>query len=615
MVASSLGSVKAWTNRHVAGIAVLAILAGFCPRARAFDLPDFSVELYSRDGIFLANDERSSLLEALAALASNFAGSALVDDDLREKALTLALGLDPLHYHSRQAIRALARGTMPDHTPFFDNLPALSETLWSTGTRLAQPPVDPEEKRLAKYLLELALVTHPDPPAERLTAFGRVCGSEAPDWKNAITLHRDSNPSTARASSLFRRAMGKVESEQREMVGAPIQPQLRPETKSPEPTLPRPDFAPVSRSLNVVRWANFESGVPLAGTVSLTLRLPDSGTESRWLVEKLTQHQLLPFLSSDLDLPVTGLEIPAGMAKEKGWNWPEGVLGEVRFIPERPIDGQRRLHDSSATLPAIVLAESVLSNKTINPDFVLLGDIDPISGVARFDGRIIPQIEAAPATGGKYLLVPDGAVAALISHVKSSGALDLLFTHELIAYANAGDAAARLLNPTGTDLSSASAIFAEIEGAKQRMPLPELARNPSAQDRLRSLLAACPQHLSARVMLDYGGTPMSETETIAAFGAKVHAIIAPLLVLEDSTRTDGDAGTGIGTGFLKLRGECPPAAKNLLDSAEDVQEAAALYLQFTNTETSLAAQRLRETRDAIDKYRAARTSLGLGNSE
>ncbi len=49
------------------------LLASLAPGAvRAYDPPDFSAELFAADGILLAEDERSSLLEALAAIASNF---------------------------------------------------------------------------------------------------------------------------------------------------------------------------------------------------------------------------------------------------------------------------------------------------------------------------------------------------------------------------------------------------------------------------------------------------------------------------------------------------------------------------------------------------------------
>lgn len=590
-------------------LALFASLALACGPAAAFEVPDFSAELFSRDGVFLASDERSSVLEALAALASNFAGSTMVDDDLREKALALALALDPLHYHSRLALRALEKGGLPERTPFFDSLPALSETLWSTGMHLSEIPVDPEEKRLAIPLLELSLLTHPDPPTERLATLGRISGGEAPAWEKALKLSRENNPSTGRAANLYRRALGRAEDEQRAQERAEAKPDPR-SMPADEPA-PRPSFEPVTRTLATVRWLNYESGHAQPGTVTLTLRAPDGGTERRWLEEKTAAADLLPLLASERDLPVTGLEIPRSLVVEKNWTWPAGVLAETSFASDLPWPGPRRLLDASATLPALVLAEAALTGSNPNPDFILLGDADRASGEARLLGRAVPQIEVARNRGGRYLLVPEAAFAELFSHVRESGSLDLLFGPELIAYSTASEAAGRLLQPTGDDLAAADAILTEIKTASQRMPLPELARLPSAQERLRSLLAACPAHLSARIMLDYGQTPPTEKEVLRLFAGKVHAIVEPFLVLAGADLAEADAGTGVGTVFLKLRTECPSAARNLLDAAEDVHEAAALYQQFANKTSSLAVQRLRETRTAIARYEAERSALGL----
>ena len=109
--------------------------------------------------------------EALAAIASNFPGHPSVDSDLREKALALSLRLNPLHLHSRLAHSALLNGTTPEKTAYFDSLSAVSETLWTTAKRLTKTPTDPEERKLAPYVMELSLLTQPSPPIERVRLF------------------------------------------------------------------------------------------------------------------------------------------------------------------------------------------------------------------------------------------------------------------------------------------------------------------------------------------------------------------------------------------------------------------------------------------------------------
>lgn len=600
------------TERRLAPkwIALVAVLAPAFGIASAFDAPDTGVELFARDGIFLPEDERSSLLEALAAIASNFPASSLVDDDLREKALAVALGLDPLHYHSRAALRELVKGTMPQQTPFFDSLPAISENLWSVGNRLSQAPVDPEEKRLAVRLLELSLVTHPDPPADRLAAYARICGDEAPDWKEAVKLHRESNPSTARASSLFRRALNRVEHEA-EKADAKMDPERVEEKPSPLPA-----FEPVTRSLWTVRRSRYDFGSAISGTLSLTLRSPTGASERRWLVELTQEGITLPLYASASDIPLTGPEISVWVAEKRNWDWPVGVLAGANFTTDQVLPGPlEQMLITDVTLPAFILLDAVFTRREVNPEFILTGEAQPLVGASHLDNRIFRDFAAALGTSAKYVLVPETAYGRILEQVKKDGSLDQFFKKEFISYSDAVQASDRMLSATGEDLLAASAIFAEIAGASQRMPLPELARNPSAQDRLRALIAACPSHLSARVMLDYGLTPPSEGDAIGMFARKLHAIVEPLLSLEESTVSTSDAGDSIGTAFLKLRGECPPAARNLLDAAEDVHEAAGVYLQFTNTSSSMAAQRLRETREAIAKYRAERSKFGLGDPE
>ena len=178
--------------------------------ARAYDLPEIGPGLFSADGVFLNQEDPSTLLDAPSAIGSTFCGNARVDDDLREKSLALALRLDPLHDHSRVAHRELAKGATPPPTGFFDTLASVSETLWTIGNRLAGPPLDPEERRLARYLLELSLLTHPEPPADRLEAFAAVCDGQAPEWETAVRLQHDTNRSTERALVLFRESVERL---------------------------------------------------------------------------------------------------------------------------------------------------------------------------------------------------------------------------------------------------------------------------------------------------------------------------------------------------------------------------------------------------------------------
>lgn len=607
------------------------LLASVAPVAvRAYDPPDFSVELFAADGILLAEDERSSLLEALAAIASNFPGNSRVDDDLREKALALALQLDPLHPASRTAHRELSLGATPKPVPGFDSLASVSEILWSIGKRLAEPPLDPEERRLAPLLLELSLLTHPEPPDERLADFAGIAGREPLPWKDAVRLQREENTSTARARDLFenaqeqfrerRRALAAAGAENRSTgsPSAPSAPSTAPDSSGSAPsspmTLASPRSAPVetvSASLMSVREVVAVESGPLAGRITLTLREPRGGLEREYLAGP-GGGLPYPLIPSPEAIPLDGITVPPAAAAGKSWDWPAGAIGVVRFDPETVPDAPRRLLRAGALLPTLVLLESLLGKKATSETIVLLGEIDPESMQITVQGDPVATIEAAAATGRPYVLVPESAFEALVSYLQTSQRLDLLFRSELIAYKDLAGAVARVTMTDDPALAAASAEFAKIKEVSKGFALPDLARIPSAQDKLRGILAQCPDHLSARAMLEFGTRPLTAEIQKSRFVAEIDAIVQPFSAFDDDS-TDRQAllarVDAASAQFLRLRAQTPLEARNLLGAAEDLVEAMELYLQITNKGTSIGQQRLREARAAIDLYRAERAKL------
>jgi hypothetical protein len=596
---------------------------------RAYDPPEIGPGLFSADGIFLAPEDRSSLLEALAAIGSNFNGNARVDDDLREKSLALALRLDPLHYHSRVAHRELAKGATPPSTAFFDSLASVSETLWTIGNRLAAPPLDPEEHRLAGYLLELSLLTHPEPPADRLETFAAVCDRHAPEWEAAVKLQRDSNRSTERAHALFRESVERLREKRRETTVAmradppgstSATTPTAPGTDIPPSRPPRtalPQIEPVTASLATVRQVIGVEQTPVGGTVSMTLRNPVNALERERLLESTTPPTL-PIIPSDEDLILNPFSLPNTALP--GISWAAGAIGEIRFTPTVDPAGPRRLLRADAILPALVLAESVLTKKPVNPDFVLLGEIDPATLQVTLPGDALSTLAAAAALNRPYVLVPATVGESLVAYLQKSNQLELLFRTELIGYTDSTDAISRLTTPTEPALTSASAVFTAIEEVSlrpdpaTRVTLQDLARIPSAQEKLRGILASVPTHLSAWAMLEYGTRPVTPEIQLFQFSSRIDQVVKPFLVLETTDEDDRNLLSLIeecDSQFLKLRADTPVEARNLLGAAEDLVEAAERYLTMTNKTTSIGDQRLRETRTAIAAFKAERTKLGL----
>ena len=599
--------------------------------ALAYDAPDPAKPLFSADGIFLSSEDRSSLLEALAAIASNFPGNPRIDDDLREKALAIALTLDPLHHHSRAAQQELLIRATPKPTSFFNNLASVSETLWTIGNRLAESPPDPEEKRLAPYLLELSLLTHPDPPADRLVTFARVTERNAPVWEPALKLQRDNNRSTEKAHSLFREAVDRYREERRQTAlaakgpapasangtmipGTPSLPTL-PNGNVPRPS-PKKEMEPIAASLSAVSQVRAIASAPVAGTVTLTLRSPRNSSEREWLAGHAPGT--FPLVGSEEDIPLDEFALPLSALPARTGAWPEGALAEVRFSPLTQIPGPRRFLRAQPLLSTLALLESVLTGSTINPDFVLVAEIDPSSLNLVTPPALTAAIERAAVPGKPYILLPASVFEELVTLAQLSENLDFLFRSELIACENTATVVSRLNMPLDPALEAASAVFDEIEAVSrredpaQRMTLSDLARNSAAQEKLRAILATFPDHLSARIMLEFGTRPIPASLLLSRFVSRVDTTVEPFLVLEDQEdELSGmkDKLEGSKTQFLKLRAEAPPEARDLVGAAEDLVAAAEAYLLTTNKTTSMGAQKLRETRTTIAAYKAERAKF------
>lgn len=615
--------------------------------AIAYDSPDFDAGVFARDGIFLAEDQKKNLLEALAALASDFSTSPRVDDDLREKALGIALRIDPMHAPSRLAHRAFARGETPAATNFFDTLSAVSETLWTHAVQLASPPLEPEHLRLAPFLMELSLLTHAAPSDERLAVFAGIANGKNLTWGTFLSLQPEDNPSTGRAQFLrqegviilsrqekkeneaIRTAAATPSSDRPDLAANTTDPAVAPGLTVMTPSLSpdRPDrpaqMEPVVASLPVVRLIEAVESKPAVGVFTLTMRSPAGRAERQMLglpvgsdaVPNSAPAPLLPLVPSRESIAFESLEIPAPLAASQNWKWPAGVLGEVAFSATTPLPGPLRLIRTRALLPSVVLIDSLLRKAPLNDQMILSGEIDPISSEIVLPGGVIATIEtAAGGMKGKYLLVPESAAQELIAVLVKTGQLDLLFSNELLSYTTLAEVITHVSSPTPETLSAASVIFREIEAVSTRMPLTDLARNAKVMERLESILATNPEHLSARAMLEFGRLPESPEMRNTLSATRINDIVTPLFRLEDPTADLNALALQLDPAKLelsRLRTDVPPDVRDFHAAGEVFLDACELYLDLTNKGTALGLQRLRESKKARSVFEERGTSLGL----
>tara|TARA_R110000850_G_scaffold202967_2_gene329059 strand:+ start:5667 stop:7523 length:1857 start_codon:yes stop_codon:yes gene_type:complete len=592
--------------------------------SRGYDAPDFDYDLFSADGIFFEKSEQESLLEALASIASNFHGQSNVDDDLREKAVFIALNIEPLHYNSRLAHLALSRGEIPESTSYFvDSLSAVSEALWTASSHLRSRPIEPEHGKLVPYLMEISLTIHPDPPIDRLKDYAKATRGRELQWSKFTQLDPITNKSTVRSNMLFKEAQTHLSS--------PSSPKKSPSGQSPPDSVTTnekipdkssvvsslADFEPISRSVASVRYVDSEPGLALAGQVTLTIRLPENASERELFLLPPGADPTLPpplplFASSEGD-SLTMIEVPREFANiHKSWTL--GTVGEFLF----ETDGALPVGKTELRFPAMVLLKAALTGAVINPDIILAGDFTANGSPLILNGPVNETIEAARQLEQPYLMLPESARDDLLSYLRSSERLELLFGTELIAFSSRYEVVNRTISPTLPGWLEASEAFAEIEAVSGKMALADLARNARVQERLQGILELVPNHISAWAMLEFGKEPASNGIETDGTSQEIARLIQPYFELRSESpdintlRQNFEAAE---IGLSRLRRNVPLELRSYLSSAEDALQIIEPYLYLSNRDTSTATQKLGDVNEALARVATERAKLGLSPPE
>jgi hypothetical protein len=465
--------------------------------------------------------------------------------------------------------------------------------------------------------MEVSLLTHPEPPVTRLETFAAKTDSRDLQWGRFLKLQPRPNGSTARAESLLKEGLDLLRENRRKDPAKPDKMTDLTTTTDPpvKPDRPRPpEFDPINRSVAAIRAVKvIDELKPVIGTVSLTIRTPAKSAE-RLLLNGETPVPAFPLVPSEQATPVDGLTIPANFSLATAWSWPAGTLGEVGFWPLSQSPGARRLVTAGVFLPTVVLVEGALKNLTVNDEFLLAGDLNPDTLAPSLPGGVIETLTVASTSGRKYLLVPASVKDELVELLLKSNQLEILFSPELISYTTPEEVVSRVFSPTAPSITEASTIFAEIKAVSERMPLPDLARNAKVQERLESILASCPDHLSARVMLEFGRRPITAEMRLLQLSGKIDAVVMPFLTMDEAETNQSLLKEQVEAAQLslsRLRTDIPLEGREFLSAAEDLVDAVEEYLSLTNKDTSIAIQRKREMTEAIATYTSRRILVGL----
>ncbi|NRB75648.1 MAG: hypothetical protein HRU46_14895 [Verrucomicrobiales bacterium] len=620
-------------------------------RAESYDAPDFDYIAFQRDGVFLETSDQESLLEALAAVACNFANKPKVDDDIREKALAIALRIEPLHYNSRQAHQALVSGETPPATPYFDTLSRVSETLWSTSSRLRSDPVEPEEKKLSGYLMEISLALHPDPPAERLREYAAATKGRPLLWKNFVTLDAIENRSTSRTDSLRREAMDLLK-RPRTVISTGTNPSTIPSvatdlppsdgpnhskvaegSKGMQPDLtdrsgtePSPadlsDFEPISRTMQMIRNVRSVANTAMAGSLTINIRPAVTQAEKELLLppEGSSPQTVSPLpLYPTPDGPsLEDIQMPRSILGETELEWTDGTIGELTFESEQEPPGPWQTCNIPVRTPVIALLQAALSDGKINQDIALAGDSNSSEENPRIEGNLEEYLIAAKSLDQPYLLIPADVGTDLMAYLNETQDLSVLFEPELMMYTTRSAAISKMTSPTPDAWITASESFTEIKDVSERMALVDLARNAKVQERLEAILEVAPLHLSAWAMLEFGKSSPDAGSVASApdVTEKISDLMAPYFALRGSDPDLNDLRQRFDQaerGLSEVRQNLPLELRRYQAAAEDALEAIDDYLSLSNRDTSIGIQKLNLVNEALQRVAAERAELDLAN--
>lgn len=581
---------------------------------RAFDEPIYNRVSFSADGIFIEGQEKESLLGALVAIASNFSGQSKIDEDLKEKALAVALNLSPLHYQSRAAYSSLTRGESPEPTPYFKTLSSVSELLWNNASRMMKAPVEPEEQKLAALLLDLSLILHPDPPDERIIKLAEATSGKPVPWADFIVLQPDYSRSASRSEFFMNEGKELLRAQKSKLAA------IAPVTPKPDKTKPAPDqpimpatelsgFTPISRSLPAVVKVTAIDESFAAGNFDFTLRNPRGDVERQRFpfvgVEAPEAYPTLPILADAEGIPVPPIRISPNFLEKNGLAWPADAIGIFRFSTEDQLPGPRSQCQIKigGWIPALLAA--TLKEVTINDQFA-------ISEANTKPNEIEPLLDAAARLGKPYILVRESNFEALVDHLQTSNSLEKLFESEIITYSTPEEAMQMLSAETPQALKDASVAFAEIKKASEKMSLAELSRFQSAQDRLEAIVNQYENHGSARAMLEYGQRPVSQKVEVMKSLNAVSTAIDPFFELEDRGIDNEALKRKLeASDFMlsKMRTQIHPEVRDYHGQAEDLIDLAKIYLNLTNKGTSIATQRLSGIQELINEMELEKESI------
>ncbi|MCX6878800.1 MAG: hypothetical protein NTW21_34060 [Verrucomicrobia bacterium] len=456
--------------------------SALAPAAPAYRQPDLDKEIFKVKEISLDKFDRSGLVSALISVGRDFDDEDKVDYELRAHALAIAARLDPENERLKTTLAQLkADGTTISET----NTKARVSSRLASGIRALTRKADAEANQLcAAYVCDVALRLEPKGESspkikesqDTLTKAGRKA-----DWQGILgkVIVRQKNPEKSPPGTPIRRII--MDDEKEEVAE-------KKEVKMPGGT--GKAFARNQNHANGLVVLQLEGGnfAGSASTVNATA-LREPGLDG--LLFTFNQG-VGSMMGGCLEEVVKFLRIRYDSKPEK---IPNGFRIELGFQDKYvPKDGP-----SAATLFTIVL-DSLFSGDELDEGFACTGDITA-DGMVQKIGGTSGKIRGATKRGCKIVGIPEGNGKEVADVLLMDGP-DQLLNIQIFTMKNFDEAAAISRKTKSASVQAVLDSFTKIaEVVKARGH--DILKNKEVQKRLDAIVSKMPNHLSAKLLLEY----------------------------------------------------------------------------------------------------------------
>ncbi len=287
-------------------------------------------------------------------------------------------------------------------------------------------------------------------------------------------------------------------------------------------------------------------------------------------------------------------------------SWPKGWDMEVAFENHyNPKDGP------SAAVACALLLDSLVSGAKLDEGFAVTGDLNA-DGAVRPVGGVPDKVRAASQKKCTGVCIPVKNVNAMVDHGVLKGPLPIAMIQ--IFSATTFEEASKIVSlPRDKGLDGAMTSFSEIQKAIASQPNPQLwLKHPKVVEKLKAILKAAPNHLSAKVLLDIGEgrqpATMSPLSSITAIDTEAEQLME--FIKNDAVeKAQRDQLSGAMDRLAKLRPRLDKRTQGYADSIVEYGRALRFYLDSKVSGRDGAIRLITEMRAKTAKLQAESAAL------